>query len=155
MRDRDLAAMPPEPPSARFEDHVGELALTIEAGSLEELFVEAARVVSRECGETRDAPGPWETVALAARDQASLLVDWLNELIGRSEVQGRAYGDVRGLAITGPGSSFAGDGPARLTAEVRGQPVLTWESALKAATYHGLELERSGGRCRARVLFDV
>ncbi len=145
----------PHGTQARFEDHVGELALTIGAGSLEELFVEAARVVSRECGETRDAPGPWEKVALGARDEASLLVDWLNELIGRSEVEGRAYGEVRQLAITGPGSSAAEDGPARLEAEIRGRPVLTWESALKAATYHGLELERRGGYCRARVLFDV
>jgi SHS2 domain-containing protein len=147
--------MPPELPSARFEDHVGELALTVEAGSLEELFVEAARVVSRECGETQDAPGPWEKVAFGARDRASLLVDWLNELIGRSEVEGRAYGEVRNLAITGPGPSASGDNPVRLEAEIRGRPVLTWESALKAATYHGLELECGGGRCRARVLFDV
>ena len=35
------------------------------------------------------------------------------------------------------------------------RPVPVWTSALKAATYHGLELERAGETWRARVLFDV
>ncbi len=176
--------MPPDPssPRARFEDHVGELELTLEADSLDVLFTEAARVVSRECGETEGPPGPWERVELAARDVATLFVDWLNELIGRSEVETRAYDEVRGLAIAGvsgrPGdtggrsereSRASGGGTtgaetdrapettgeARLQAEVRGRPVSTWTSAIKAATYHGLELERRDGRWKARVLFDV
>jgi SHS2 domain-containing protein len=33
--------------------------------------------------------------------------------------------------------------------------VREWESALKAATYHGLRLERERGAWKARVLFDV
>ncbi len=151
-------------PFARFEDHVGELELTLEARSLEEVFAEAARVVSRECGATGGEAGPWERVSVAARDAGTLLVDWLNEMIGRSEVEGRAYGDVRELRLSrGPNDAFASEavlhdleGPELvLTAEVRGAPVREWESALKAATYHGLELERERGRWRARVLLDV
>ena len=141
-----------EPPSAsaRFEEHVGELKLGLRAPTLEGLFVEAARVVARECGAAEGAPGPWEAVRLSARDAATLLVDWLNELIGRSEVENRAYGEVRGFGLTGPV-----EGPVTLSAEVRGTPVPVWESALKAATYHGLELARDGGGWRATVLFDV
>ena len=139
----------PGPSRARFGDHVGELALALEAETLVELFAEAARVVSRECGEPEGPPGPWEKIELGARDAATLLADWLNELIGRSEVEGREYADVRGLRI----ADVAGE--TRLSAEVRGRPVPTWTSALKAATYHGLELERVGKTWRARVLFDV
>ena len=137
-------------PTARFEDHVGELQLALEAPTLEELFAEAARVVSRECGAPEGEPGPWERLDLEARDEATLLVDWLNELIGRSEVEGRAYGEAREVRISGAGSP-----QVRVEAEVRGTPVRSWESALKAATYHGLRFERADGGWRATVLFDV
>jgi len=159
---------------ARFQEHVGELELALEADSLEDVFAEAARVVARECGRTEDAPGPWERIQLSARDPATLLVDWLNELIGRSEVEGRAYAEVQRLRLsagepaTGGAGADAGEpglpaadarpeprAVAGLDAEVRGRPVREWESALKAATYHGLRLDREGGRWRARVLFDV
>ncbi|MFN2432308.1 MAG: archease [Gemmatimonadota bacterium] len=133
------------PPSVRFEEHQGELRVTIEAGTLAELFGEATTVVSRACGPARGEPGGWEEVRLEAADDATLLVDWLNELIGRSEVEGRAYADVRVRELGG----------GRLTAEVRGCSVPVWESPIKAATYHGLALEQRAGRWRAGVLFDV
>ncbi|HEY7530902.1 MAG TPA: archease [Gemmatimonadota bacterium] len=175
--------MEPLPASARFEEHVGELRLALRAPTLEGLFVEAAGVVARECGRTEGEPGPWEPLRLAARDPATLLVDWLNELIGRSEVEGRAYREVRGLRLSGAvgrgdtvGAPTAVAGASRratrseraapdalpgaanavtVDAEVRGSPVSVWESALKAATYHGLELTRDGDGWRAAVLFDV
>ena len=132
-------------PLSRTEEHVGEWKMTFRADTLEELFAEAARVVSHSCGTTRGAPGEWEAVSLAARDNASLLADWMNDLLGRSEVNARAYEDVRRLRI--------GDG--RLEGEVRGRPVTEWRSPLKAATYHGLSVERQGDRWRAVVLLDV
>jgi SHS2 domain-containing protein len=157
--------------SSRFTEHVGELELVLEADTPEELFVEAARVVSRECGPVDAEPVEWERISLTARDLGTLLVDWLNELIGRSEVENRAYGDVRRLvlrqtaaagadagaeAARGETGTRPGDGASvTLEAEVRGRHVRSWESALKAATYHGLRLERQGDRWTAQVLLDV
>lgn len=166
--------------SSRFTEHVGELELVLEADTPEDLFVEAARVVSRECGPVDAEPGEWERISLTARDLGTLLVDWLNELIGRSEVENRAYGDVRRLvlrqtaaaganagtaaaganagaeAARGETGTRPGDGASvTLEAEVRGLHVRSWESALKAATYHGLRLERQGDRWTAQVLLDV
>ncbi len=130
---------------SRTEEHVGEWKVTIRADTLEELFAEAARVVSRSCETTRDAAGDWEPVSLAARDGESLLADWMNELLGRSEVNVRAYDDVRRLRIDG----------ARLEGEVRGRPLAEWRSPLTAATYHGLSVEQEDCRWRAVVLLDV
>lgn len=131
--------------SSRTEEHVGEWKVSLRADTLEELFAEGARVVSTACGPTEGEPGEWETVRIEARDDATLLVDWLNELLGRSEVTGRAYDEVRRLSI----------GEGSLTAEVRGKVVRQWLSALKAATYHGLYLGRTGSGWSAVVLFDV
>lgn len=132
-------------PRSRTEEHVGEWKLTLWADTLEELFVEGARRISREFGPTDDAPGEWERISLTAGDAASLLVEWFNELVGRGEIARRAFDEVRALKLA--------DG--RLEAEVRGRPVREWRSPLKAATYHGLRLERTGGRWKAVVLFDV
>ena len=119
--------------------------MTIRAETLEELFVEAARVVSSQCGRTAGEPGPWQTIRIAEPNHALLLVDWLNDLIGRSEIEQRAFSDVLALRLHN----------GRLTAEVRGPRVVAWTSPLKAATMHGLKLEREGPRWKAEVLFDV
>lgn len=135
-------------PQSRSEEHVGEWKVTLWADTPEGLFVEAARVLARQCGPLPggEAPDEWERIEVAAADFPSLLADWLNELLGRSEIGARAYGEVRNLRL---------DDGARLQAEVRGRPVREWRSSLKAATYHGLELGRSGPRWKAVVLFDV
>lgn len=44
----------------------------------------------------RDEESPVFLDSSRAIDHASLLVDWGNELIGRSEVAGRAYGVIKG-----------------------------------------------------------
>jgi SHS2 domain-containing protein len=140
-------------PYARSEEHVGEWKLSLWADTLEEIFLEAARVIARECGPVRrqtadgrrQSDGEWERVTVSARDPATLLVDWLNEMLGRSEIHGRAYDEFRDLKRT----------EESLSVETRGRPVASWQSAMKAATYHGLELKRQGNRWKAVVLFDV
>lgn len=138
--------------SSRTLQHVGEWKVELRADTIEELFAELARMLAEAAGATR-APlvaGSWEHVELEARDQATLLVDWANELIGRSEVERRAYGRVRNLTFeAGPTV------PARLVADVHGEPADAWVSPLKAATYHGATVERQGTGWRAVVLFDV
>jgi protein archease len=137
---------------SRTLHHVGEWKVELRGDTIKELFAELARLLGEATGSRRASrvPRAWEHVELDAPDQATLLVDWANELIGRSEVAGCAYGDVRNLIVeSGPTS------PARLIADVRGTPVDEWVSPLKAATYHGATLERQGSEWRAVVLFDV
>lgn len=132
-------------PVVRSEEHVGEWKLSLWADTPEEVFAEAARALARQCGPSRGDYGEWETVSLSAPDRATLLVDWLNELLARSEIERRAFDDVRNLRLE----------DSRLTAEIRGRPVTTWRSPLKAATYHAPVFERQGRRWKAEVLFDV
>lgn len=144
-------------------EHVGEWRIEIRADTVEELFAEAARFVASATGAGEGAYGPWEEVRLEARDHEALLVDWANELIGRSEVHARAYSEVRNLVIT-PAVASSTDHAlptskpefsVTLHAQVRGQPVASWESPLKAATYHGVTVRRVADEWRADLLFDV
>lgn len=138
--------------SSRSLQHVGEWKLELRADTVENLFAELARVLAESAGPAGSPLGSeaWERVELEARDHATLLVDWANELIGRSEVEGRAYGDVRNLII-----DSSSTGPVRLAADVRGNPVSEWVSPVKAATYHAASVERKGSEWRGVVLFDV
>jgi SHS2 domain-containing protein len=144
-------------------EHVGEWKIEVRADSLEGLFAETARFVASATGPTQGSFDDWEEVTVEARDQAALLVDWANELIGRSEVNERAYSEVRDVVINPSmiaredDSHVAAyrDGLLTLTAQVRGQPVVSWQSPLKAATYHGASVRRMGDEWRAEILFDV
>ena len=138
--------------SSQTLHHVGEWKVELRADTIDEIFAELARTLAEATGSRRtsSAPRAWEHIELEARDRAALLVDWANELIGRSEVAGRAYGDVRNLILEiGPADT------ARLVADVRGDPVDEWVSPVKAATYHGATVERQAGGWRAVLLFDV
>lgn len=132
-------------------DHVGEWKVTISGHTLEDVFVAMARIIANAAGRIGDEePSAWESIEVTARDVPTLLVDWANELLGRSEVTGLAYSELRS-ALVRP----AADGSARVTAQLRGRRVTEWTSPLKAATYHALSLENVGGEWRAEVLFDV
>ena len=138
--------------SSRTLQHVGEWKVEIRAGSVEDVFVELARVIARETGWGGDAqgdPGRWEPIAIESRDLSGLLVDWANELIGRSEIVARAYPDVRSVRLDADHERY------RVSAEVRGHFVAEFGSVLKAATYHDAVLDCHDGECRAEVLFDV
>ncbi len=130
-------------------EHVGEVQVSVSAGTLDEVFAEVARFIAREAGRVSPEPNEWERVTVRARDRATLLADWANELIGRSEAAGCAYSEIRDVRITD-----APDG-STVAAELCGYPVDRWASPLKAATYHNLSLERDGQRWRAVILFDV
>lgn len=133
---------------SRTIQHVGEWRVDLRGDTLEEIFQELARVIARAAGTTGGPYGPWENIGVEARDRDALLVDCANELVSRSEIERRAYDQMRDIVIH--------EGvPMRLHARVRGRPVKSWRSPLKAATYHDARLATDGERWRANVLFDV
>jgi len=138
--------------SRRTLQHVGEWKVEIRASTLVELFTELARTLADAAGPRSQASpaAAWERVELDARDHATLLVDWANELIGRGELAGRAYDEVRNLVI-----KHNLEGSVQLTADIRGTPVTEWMSPVKGATYHDAEVSREGNEWQAVVLFDV
>lgn len=132
-------------------DHVGEWKVTISGRTLEDVFVATARIIANAAGHTtEDEPAEWESIEVTARDLHTLLVDWANELIGRSEVTGLAYSEFHSVRV-----SKLKDGSSRVSAMVRGKRVQQWTSPLKAATYHALSLEQNGNAWHAEILFDV
>ena len=130
-----------------WQEHVGEVMLSLDAATLPELFVEAGSALAELAGSDA-APagaGPWERVQLTAPDRAALLFEWLNELIYRSEVNKRAYREFRVEKLT----------ERALDAEVRGDLLSKLRTAVKGATMHRLIVEPSEHGWHAEVVLDV
>lgn len=134
--------------SSRTAEHVGEWRVELRGDTLPEIFEELAQVIARAAGPVGLAQGPPEEIDVEARDRAGLLVDYANELVSRSEIERRAYDEIRDIEIYEQG------GP-RIHARIRGRPVKSWRSPLKAATYHGVSLSREEEGWHASILFDV
>jgi SHS2 domain-containing protein len=164
-------------PGHLHEEHTGELRIRLWARSLAELFEEAARALGDAMGggarlleqseessikedadqsepEEADpeayrpdltAPPTVERVTLEAPDSEALLVDWLNELIFRAEVGRKIFAEARIEQIDA----------RSLAAEITGRPAPLGRTFVKAATFHGLQIEEVPGGLSACVLLDI
>jgi SHS2 domain-containing protein len=127
-------------------EHVGELAIRLEADSPPELFAESARALAEVMlGRPAAASGPYEHVWVKAPDREALLVAWLDELIFRAERDHKVYGDVQIQRVA--------DG--EMDAAVRGEPAGDLKTQVKAATYHGLAIVDTPTGVTATVVLDV
>jgi SHS2 domain-containing protein len=127
----------------RWVDHTAELELELEAGTAEAIFEEAASAFGELVGRGGGEPAA-RRVELIATDRATLLADWLEELVFLADVDGFVPERVRELVLR----------DASLAATVEG--VLGSPAPLvKAVTYHGLELKEERDGWRARVVLDV
>lgn len=140
--------------TCRIEElsHTAEIGLRVQADTVAKLFRCVALGMAALTG-----PAPTEgatcaySVALAASDLETLLVDWLNELVYLGEVHTFHIEQVRVERL-----DIAETGSAMLTAMVAGRPVAEPPTVhIKAATYHQLSIHRLEKGWQAEVYFDV
>jgi len=131
-------------------EHTADKGVVVEADTYAELFVGAAEAMFGSMVDLAGlTPTIEERIEVTASDRESLLVAWLQELIYRFEVENAVFFSFIVEEAT----------ETRLRAVVRGAP---WPedrprlgAAVKAVTYHGLEVRQVDGTWRARVVFDV
>ena len=128
----------------RWVDHTAEVELVVEGESEVDVFREALAALAELLG--RDARGEPRVVhvELQAVDRATLLADWLAELVFLSETDGFLPERVTELDLSGD----------RLRATVEGRSADP-RFLVKAVTLHRLAFERAGGGFHARVVLDV
>lgn len=152
------------PAGVTFLDHTADVGMDVEAASLEELLHRAALgmlallrgdeeegglaagpVLGAAPSEDR-SPGPAAVpIELGADDPVGLLAGWLRELLFLHEVRGEDY---VGLEVDRLDErTLAG----RIVTRTDGRA----EREIKGVTYHELAVTETGGRWRARVIFDV
>jgi SHS2 domain-containing protein len=137
----------------RFIDHTADVAADLDGRSPAELFVSGAQALT-DTITALDAVRPLVTqpVTVQAPTIEDLLVDWLNELVYRFEVDNL-------LVATADLRVDQQDGRWRLSGTIGGE---RFEPArhpsrvqVKGATYHGLHVTGEHGTWTARVVFDI
>ena len=85
-------------------------------------------------------------ISLGSTDQSSLLVDFLNELLYQMDVNNEGYQQFKVDII---------EEVNMLKTEAIGHPLNKFETEVKAATYHNLEIRKAKGHLEAEVTFDI
>jgi SHS2 domain-containing protein len=128
----------------RWIEHTGEVELELEGASEEEVFAEGLRALAEALADEPEGPPRRVRVEVEARDRATLLAEWLGELVFLAESEKFLPERVLALELEARG----------LRATVEGRAA-TPRYLVKAITYHRLALEPASGGVRARVTLDV
>ncbi len=130
-------------------NHTADVGIIAYGADMSEAFANAAKGMFSLITELEDIEEViYRDIELAAPDQESLLVEWLNELIYLFDVENIIFKrfDIAELSST------------HLKARIYGRKVDSSKDELKigikAATYHLLEISKNNG-IRAQVLFDI
>ena len=135
-------------------DHTADIGFDLEAGSLAELYVEAAAAFTDTIADLETVRQVEERqLQVVAEDPETLMVNWLEELlfcldsdqflVSRAEIElDELEGGGLELSAWVAGERFD---PDRHPANV----------AIKGVTYHQLAVRRDGDRWRARVILDI
>ena len=137
----------------RFIDHTADVAADLDGRTPGELFTSAMQALADTITALeRVHPVVTQSVTLDAPAIEDLLVDWLNELLYRFEVQNMVFSEADVTVDPRDGRWF-------LTATARGElfdPARHPACVLvKSATYHSLRVTHEHGTWRARIVFDI
>jgi SHS2 domain-containing protein len=136
-----------------IEGATSDVCFEARGDTLEALFAAAAEaLLAATLANPEDvAAREREPVRLAEPDRELLLLRFLNELV--------FLRDARGLLLRAGTLRITGNGEASLEGELVGERIERGrhrlEADVKAATAHGLRVERAGTGWRATVTLDV
>jgi len=149
-------------------EHTADLALRVYGRDLPELFVNAALAMFHQLDPVAvrgASPTAEHQVSVEGDDRESLLVNWLNELLYLHETHREVFFQftIRTLHCD-PGShpdrrcqsiALLRASPCTLSVLLRGAPSRDPQQLIKAATYHGLQIEPVAQGLAATIVFDV
>ena len=129
-------------------EHTADVGVKGWGPSVEEAFTQATLGLLDIVGVWHpDLSGERETISVEAHDLGALLVDWLGEILYLQ--------DTRDVVVSGFEVSAVGDGTATGWVELAPRPEEIEGTAVKAITYHQLEVVDQGGRWTAQVFLDI
>lgn len=136
-------------------EHRADLKIKAYGKDLAELFVNAALAmasqqamsIDRQADEKSKGLKEPEEVIIESADLKSLLVDWLNEILYRSDVNAKVYFDFEIEELN--------ESPAKLKAKISGRPFEQKKLDIKAATYHDLDIIKKDDYYEAIIIFDI
>ncbi len=142
-----------------FFDHTGDIGVRVTGRTLDQLFEAAAGAFTEALTDSvRVEPRRQVSLALEAPALDLLLVDWLNEILYRFEVEQFLVAAVRvhvDRCDPGSRSNAAAALHATLTGEAFDPRRHAIKVLIKAVTYHALEVREDDEGWHATVVFDI
>ena len=136
-----------------FIDHTADVAADLSGGSLPELFRSAAQALADTITDVATVlPLVTQAITVEAPTVEDLLVDWLNELIYRFEVQNMLVSDAQVTTEETGGRWVLGGTVAGEMFDPHRHPSRV---LVKSATYHGLAVRQDASGWTARIVFDI
>lgn len=136
-----------EKPTAGFQEveHAADWALHVWAPDLTTLLEQAARGMLALAGiQVIENSSQERKIEITFLDREQLLVKFLSEVLYFIEQENLAFTEYH-LSLD----------PDRLQAQLGGHPVRSMEKAIKAVTYHNLEVRQTERGYEAYIVFDV
>ena len=126
--------------------HTADVRLRVSADSVEDLFRDAVRGMYAVMRGERGSETVTRVISVDdSADTTSLLVDFLNEVLNRSQIGREMFEEVR----------FTRFEPLSLTAELTGTAPAEFEEDVKAVTYHEAEVRLEDGAWTTMLVFDL
>ena len=126
--------------------HTADVRVRVTAPSIEELFRDAVRgmyaVMRGVAGGTSIER---EIVVEDSADRTALLVDFLNEVLGRAHIGRERFDEM----------TFTRLDETSVTAKLTGTAPAEFEEEVKAVTYHEAEVRFAGGEWETMLVFDL
>ncbi len=124
--------------------HTADLRLEVYGKTIEELFKNAAEALADIQKKGAVGRELKERIAVEAASQSALLVDFLNDILAKSQINKAVY-RVDSL-------DFAGN---KLTAKISGAKVEKFDEDVKAVTYHEADVKKDGDLFTAKLVLDI
>jgi len=131
-------------------EHTADMIVRIKGRDLKSLFVNAGLAIFQISAEKQQVRYPEKhkiIITQKADDIEELFINWLNELLSLSAVEGLIFEDININEISDKSVEAVATGT-----DLRNYKVNT---EIKAATYHQLKVEQIGSGWLAEVVFDV
>ena len=126
-------------------EHTADWAIRVRGTTLSELFVNAATGMYSLVADLSFTPTVEREIEVKGMDAEALLVNWLNELIYHTEMDGEVFCEFRV-------ESFQ---PTHLRATVRAGRGVELKKEIKAVTFHNLQIVSTDSGYEVTVVFDV
>jgi SHS2 domain-containing protein len=132
-------------------DHTADIRIKVTGDSLKELFINAAAavfdIIAQEKEKKAKAKPKKISVNFKAPTREDLFVNWLNELLSLSQAKGLIFYDFKVKELT----------DQSINAEVTGSDYSNYDfdTEIKAATYHELEIKQVDSIWQAKIILDV
>jgi riboflavin kinase/FMN adenylyltransferase len=135
-------------------DHTADRALWAWGHEMPDLYAAAARgMYSLMADEKGMVATDWREIRLEAPDYETLLIDWLNELLFLTEMEGLLFPECRIESLTK--ANQEGSTQVTLVAHAGGVRGPITKAAIKAATFHNLEIVRDQVGWSTTITLDV